>query len=405
MVLRSILVASATFATSAMAASFVCSTQNTGSDTSATFSMYQSMGACSQTCSGRAFAIVQGSNCWCSDLAPGSTTSSSSCNTECPGFPTDNCGGTQNGAYAYYQLAQASGTATDASSTPTTAASNNGNGSSSGNSGNGNGNGNGGLTTTTATQAATPTTSAQQQRVTVIVTQSASGRPASTVTAPATNGNPSVVYVTVPATNTTPTTTSSGRTTLATTTSSNGAGTRSSSGAGTSATTLGSNVNSSLASNNADSSFFSSPGKVAGTFVAVGLVLLAIIGGLLWFFCVRRRKSDEEKGGYGRNDSPTSTVDGTASLAGHSRSGSNARLFGAVGNEKLQRGGTTSTKAGRGAPSPIQWPNGETTDVVPVDQRMDPRPMLMRFDSNYSRHSLRDEEDYSRRVLTVTNPT
>ena len=60
----------------------------------------------------------------------------------------------------------------------------------------------------------------------------------------------------------------------------------------------------------------------------------------------------------------------------------------------------------------IDWPRPhERAELVrvdqrlnPVDQRLNPRPMLMRFDSNYSRHSLRDEEDYSRRVLTVANP-
>lgn len=50
-----------------------------------------------------AFAIVQDKDCWCSNYAPGaSTTSTDKCNTECPGYPDDLCGG--KGLYGYIRL-------------------------------------------------------------------------------------------------------------------------------------------------------------------------------------------------------------------------------------------------------------------------------------------------------------
>ncbi len=56
----------------------------------------------------------------------------------------------------------------------------------------------------------------------------------------------------------------------------------------------------------------------------------------------------------------------------------------------------------KGSPHITRTPSEEAS--TPVDQRLDPRSFVMRFDSNYSQSSLRDEEDYSRRVLHVANP-
>ncbi|PQE06296.1 hypothetical protein CJF30_00005236 [Rutstroemia sp. NJR-2017a BBW] len=49
-----------------------------------------------------AFAVVQGSDCWCSNYVPGSTTSTDDCANPCPGYPTDTCGG--DNTYGYIQL-------------------------------------------------------------------------------------------------------------------------------------------------------------------------------------------------------------------------------------------------------------------------------------------------------------
>lgn len=73
--------------------------------------IYQSHGACQQTCvSDYAFAIVQGNACWCSNYAP--SKSDSSCNEGCPGYPAEKCGNSKAGAYAYIPLViEPSGTA------------------------------------------------------------------------------------------------------------------------------------------------------------------------------------------------------------------------------------------------------------------------------------------------------
>lgn len=50
-----------------------------------------------------AFAILQDSNCWCSNYVPGAETSSKDkCNKQCPGYPDDLCGG--NNLYGYISL-------------------------------------------------------------------------------------------------------------------------------------------------------------------------------------------------------------------------------------------------------------------------------------------------------------
>ncbi|BFZ54623.1 Cell wall integrity and stress response component 4 [Savitreella phatthalungensis] len=378
------------------------------------------MGACTQTCSGFAFAILQASVCWCSNFAPGSTVSSSTCDEGCPGFPSDNCGSSANGAYAYYQLAQPLGTssagaagttaATMTSSTATTAAATGNGNANNGNNGNANA-----VRTTSSTVAGGLTT--------VVVTQSAASARATTVTQ--TNSvQPSIIIITVPASSSPTVTPSPTRTTSGATGVTN---TRSTVSASSTALTSGSQ---SLQSNSGGSSFFSSPGKVAGTFVAVGIVALALIGLLAWWILRRQSQKSVANGGYARNDSPESA--GAFSEKSGGRSGSHPALHRPAGH-----GAATATGAGAGAGlaagvaglfragdktrsnndrvSPIHWPEqgagahnaaaGNGNYVLPVDQRLDPRPMLMRFDSNYSRHSLRDDEDYSRRVLTVTNPS
>ncbi|KAI9665134.1 MAG: hypothetical protein M1831_002144 [Alyxoria varia] len=68
-----------------------------------------SNGKCQEHCQGSAFAIVQGKQCWCSDLAPPSDAESSDCNQKCPGYPFEKCGG--SGSYGYLKIGTPSGTA------------------------------------------------------------------------------------------------------------------------------------------------------------------------------------------------------------------------------------------------------------------------------------------------------
>ncbi|OBT64204.1 hypothetical protein VE03_06839 [Pseudogymnoascus sp. 23342-1-I1] len=107
-----------------------CAGINTASR-SGNYSIYQSNGLCQTFCVGSyAFAILQDSVCWCSNYAPGaSTESTSKCDTACPGYPDDSCGGTD--LYGYIRLTKSivgtmstDGTGVTATSdkTPTTTA-------------------------------------------------------------------------------------------------------------------------------------------------------------------------------------------------------------------------------------------------------------------------------------------
>ena len=68
---------------------------------------YQSNGACSQSCAGYAFAVVQYTSCWCSNYIPAVTTSSGSCAVPCPGYPYENCGNEASGLFGYVALGKA----------------------------------------------------------------------------------------------------------------------------------------------------------------------------------------------------------------------------------------------------------------------------------------------------------
>ncbi|KAJ1333685.1 cell wall integrity and stress response component [Microdochium nivale] len=82
-----------------------CATFNTAS-MQANSSIYQSDGLCRDFCSAskNAFAIVKDSNCWCSDYTPANSiqVDTNKCNTPCPGFPSDTCGGA--GVWGYIKL-------------------------------------------------------------------------------------------------------------------------------------------------------------------------------------------------------------------------------------------------------------------------------------------------------------
>jgi cell wall integrity and stress response component len=83
-------------------------------------SSFQSNGACRDTCSSDyAYAVVQGQDCWCSDFAPGYSVNTLRCSQPCPGYPSDWCGSSSSGLYAYFQLTRSpSGTAARSSAQP-----------------------------------------------------------------------------------------------------------------------------------------------------------------------------------------------------------------------------------------------------------------------------------------------
>lgn len=105
-----------------------CSSLNTGdSDTSYTWP-YQSNGNCTNHCKQEggswAFAVLQYTNCWCSNYVPGDTTDTSNCMVDCPGFPAEKCGSKDKDLYLYVQMdGQPSGTKGGSQPSSTAAAS------------------------------------------------------------------------------------------------------------------------------------------------------------------------------------------------------------------------------------------------------------------------------------------
>ncbi|KAG7411376.1 hypothetical protein ACKAV7_010127 [Fusarium commune] len=81
-----------------------CASYNTG-ETPRNTSIYQTNGLCHDFCiNDWAFAITQDKLCWCSNYAPVKSTQEddSKCDTPCPAWPDEVCGG--NGVYGYVSL-------------------------------------------------------------------------------------------------------------------------------------------------------------------------------------------------------------------------------------------------------------------------------------------------------------
>ncbi|PGH36614.1 hypothetical protein GX50_00473 [[Emmonsia] crescens] len=109
----------------AVALSFdYCSSTNTGASFESVFSTFQSNGACHDTCVKKyAVAILQGKLCWCSNDIPGGTISPSACDESCPGYPSDRCGNSEEGLFAYVLLKKPSRTIGQITQTPVSATS------------------------------------------------------------------------------------------------------------------------------------------------------------------------------------------------------------------------------------------------------------------------------------------
>ncbi|KAF2170078.1 hypothetical protein M409DRAFT_19685 [Zasmidium cellare ATCC 36951] len=107
----------ATFlATSIAAANAVsiryCSNENTGTGFNTGDYVYNTLGYCSTKCQNGsyAYAIVQGHGCWCSNDKPSNIQSPAGCSQQCPGYPAQYCGNTEQGLFGYVEV-QPSGSA------------------------------------------------------------------------------------------------------------------------------------------------------------------------------------------------------------------------------------------------------------------------------------------------------
>lgn len=165
------------------------------------------------------------------------------------------------------------------------------------------------------------------------------------------------------------------------------------------------------------SSFFDSKGKVAGTFTAVGVVVVAAVSGILYCCCFGRGRhnddySDEENQ-YSSDESMTNEK--AVNVLGSSLRGSSANL----NRNNLSKSmlslfnvavGTGGAGVSRSTLKKRLNPKGSTNDlsvgpmfpILELDNRLDPSTLFQT--NNESRMSLADEQDYSRRILHIANP-
>ncbi|TVY52369.1 hypothetical protein LCER1_G006521 [Lachnellula cervina] len=359
-----------------------CSGINTA-DSNKNSSIYQSNGLCSDFCrSSYAFAVVQDDGCWCSNYVPGTTTSG--CSQTCPGYPLELCGG--SGVYGYIALGNTpsgtkGGSSAAASSTPSPSPS----------------------STTPQVTTVTATPSA----VTIVDTLTTG--PISQSSSTSTSDTPTTQAATTP----TPTLATTSPSSTSTSTS---PGSSSSVWTPTPVTSLEtvtgqvhtvtitptSPPNSALVapvSKSKSSSGISTGGAVGLT---IGLVALVAIVSAIVYFCLKKRRKDNETE---RLNPDTSRRGSSAGLGGpipsRTMSENSRYVLGTNGREVVEAWEADA-------------PGSRKSRLVPVDPRLDPfSPVYQRASDNKSRESvntMRDDHDYSRRVhqqgpiLRATNP-
>ncbi|KAK9774761.1 hypothetical protein AB5N19_10837 [Seiridium cardinale] len=352
MVFLGVFLGLASLASASSIAMTYCASLLTADSGSANASTYQSDGLCYDFCeSDYAFAIVQEKNCWCSNYAPASSlqVDTSECNTECPGYPADTCGG--SGLYGYMQLAK-SPSGTQGADTTTAAAA------------------------TTTTQG-TVVTQTVQNTVTVDPTTSPTTTETSTSESPATTKESAATSTADPST--ADPTTSASPTTFVSTITQGGSVTFQT--VTVIPTVAGSSETSASAANVSTGQKGLSTGAAVGTAVGVlGFVVIIIAAGFFFWFR-RKRRADG----------------GTMLEHQDSFRGSSAGMMGTPRTEMASVWEGESQSVGR-----------RSSRLMPHDPRMDPYAMNIygRFDnkSHESINTLRDDQDYSRRVLRTTNP-
>lgn len=147
----------------------------------------------------------------------------------------------------------------------------------------------------------------------------------------------------------------------------------------------------------------SHPGKVAGLFVGVGLIICLIAAALIWLFLRRKRDAEAETiastvGGETpqRRQSKLSTM----GLLGGTRRLNNRKSVPTIQTSGWGPGNNSTEK------SPSETPIDYHRTSYPriVDQRLEPTALwnpLQDNGSHVSVQSFRDDQDYSRRMLRV----
>ncbi|QSZ32206.1 hypothetical protein DSL72_001778 [Monilinia vaccinii-corymbosi] len=359
-----------------------CSTLNTGSG-SPKSSIYQSNGLCQATCvNDYAFAIVKGQDCWCSDYAPGITTSTSDCSKPCPGYPDDTCGGVDT--YGYIELTKSpagtKGGAAPTSAPPTSTSSEHVTASSSSTSSSTSP----GAVTIISTVTETPSTDSPEIKPTSSpAPPPTSSTPPTTVAAPksSTSGPPASTWTPTPIVSL-ETITGQVRTVTVTPTSPPSS-------------------ESNKPSGSKNSGGLTTGGAVGLT---IGLVaLMAIIAGII-FFCVRKRrqqKAEEYNSVNSRRESLAGVGVG-GPIPSRTMSENSRYVLGTDGRRVVE---TWEPE--------LRTPASRKSQLMPVDPRLDPFASVYQRGDNKSRESIntiRDDHDYSRRVhqqgpiLRAVNP-
>ena len=153
-----------------------------------------------------------------------------------------------------------------------------------------------------------------------------------------------------------------------------------------------------------DGGFMSHPGKVAGLFVGVGLII-CLLGAILIWACLRRKRDSEAStiastiGG----ETPQRRVSklSTMGLLGGSRRSTNRKSVPPIQTSGWGPGNGTEKSP---TDTPIDFPRSSYPRVI--DQRLEPAALwnpLHDNGSHVSIQSFRDDQDYSRRMLRVSS--
>ena len=351
--------------------------------------------------------MIQGNECWCSNYQPADTVDLSDCSAACPGYGPESCSSAQEGTFRYILIGNPSGTASVSSASSTISQSSQQTSQQQ----------------TSQQQSSSSSSSSSQPPVTKSAASSASSV-ASVITTESVvfeslaSGSPSAqiktVYITATTSDTAPTPSNSA-----------------------SSAAPQSDQSTASSSSSSSSSFFDDKGKVAGVFTVVALVIVGLIAGL-GFFCYRRRKSARAAAAVDDEGLSDATLSPQTVPAGWEKNAaaagtSDLKANGSHGSSlyALMGGGTAAAAASKrmkSRSSPTMRGNGggssgdegslkrpersASNGTMIVDQRLDPSGLgyLMRFEdegedelSSGDRASLRDDEDYGRRVWRVTN--
>ncbi|KAL8753079.1 MAG: hypothetical protein Q9199_005304 [Rusavskia elegans] len=153
-----------------------------------------------------------------------------------------------------------------------------------------------------------------------------------------------------------------------------------------------------------DGGFMSHPGKVAGLFVGIAVIICLLAAALIWFFIRRKRNVEAETmastaGGETpqRRQSKMSTI----GLLGGTRRANHGKSV-----PKIQTSGWGPGNSMEKSPTDTPIDYRRTSYPRVVDQRLEPAALwnpLQDNGSHVSIQSFRDDQDYSRRMLRVSD--